>query len=336
MAAINPKIEQLGERGFLRELLPRLQQIKSRRFLIPPGDDAAVLSPHRTVLSIDGLTEGTHFRLSWAPQVKKWGGFSLGRALGWKLMGSSLSDLAAMGDVRNRWAMIYAGIPASTRLSFLWEFYKVIKEASERFDCLVVGGDTVNARELTLVAAVGGTLTSERALCRSGASPGDSIGVAGVVGDSGVGLSFLERKNSRLRSQDKKYFLTKFFKHQPLFKIGLQLARDPGVTSALDLSDSLQESIEILSKASTVGADIWLEDIPTSLPFKRLWKPPAQILSQGEDYGLLFTARTEAMRRLQRKSKVAVIGQVADPKRGIRYFMQGREIRPGTYYQQFS
>ena len=57
------------------------------------------------VLSIDGLTEGTHFRLSWESRVERIGGFTLARGLGWKLLGSALSDLAAMGHSERRWAM---------------------------------------------------------------------------------------------------------------------------------------------------------------------------------------------------------------------------------------
>jgi thiamine monophosphate kinase len=95
-------LRSLGERGLINWILPRLRAQPGRRFLVPPGDDAAVLSSiGRPVLSIDGLSEGTHFKLSWEARVRR-DGFSLGRGLGWKLMGSSLSDLAAMGEIDNR------------------------------------------------------------------------------------------------------------------------------------------------------------------------------------------------------------------------------------------
>jgi thiamine monophosphate kinase len=113
----------LGERGLLNWILPRLQADNRQRFLVAPGDDAAVLSSiGRPVLSIDGLAEGTHFQLSWDSRVRSYG-LSLGRSLGWKLLGSSLSDLAAMGDVENRWAMIFVGAPPSLKADFLREFF---------------------------------------------------------------------------------------------------------------------------------------------------------------------------------------------------------------------
>ena len=68
---------ELGERGFIKKIL----SLGGDSFVIPPGDDAVVLkNPARSILSIDGLTEGTHFKMSWRDQCQRRGGFSLGRA----------------------------------------------------------------------------------------------------------------------------------------------------------------------------------------------------------------------------------------------------------------
>src|SRR5690348_7502606 len=96
-AKTDPTLGALGERGFLKKILPGIKHFQSNRFAVPPGDDAAVLtSAGRPVLTIDALTEGTHFKSAWAARCATFGGFSLARGLGWKLLGSSLSDLAAM------------------------------------------------------------------------------------------------------------------------------------------------------------------------------------------------------------------------------------------------
>jgi thiamine monophosphate kinase len=125
----DPRLSSLGEWGLLRRILPPLNRIHPRRFRVPPGDDAAVMAdPRSTTLSIDGLTEGTHFETSWAPAVRSLLGVSLGRALGWKLLGSALSDLAAMGAVSQRWAMIYLGAPPQVRASFLLDFHQGLLE----------------------------------------------------------------------------------------------------------------------------------------------------------------------------------------------------------------
>lgn len=331
------QIGEWGERGLIQAILPSLRKRFASRFLVPPGDDAAVMRrPHRAVLSIDGLTEGTHFKLEWDAHLRRGYHISLGRALGWKLLGSSLSDLASMGDVRDRWAMIFIGAPASLSSSFLLDFFSGLKEVSRRASCALAGGDTVRSRELTMVAAVGGTLKGPRCLARTGAKPGDLLCVTGPVGDAARGLEILSGHKKLRKKSDRTFFVRRFFQHSPLFNEGKVLAATAGVTSLIDLSDSLQESVEMLISPQNLGYEIEVGDIPLSPPYRRLWGASPSLLSTGEDYSLLFTASVPAVKKLQNKIKFSMIGRILSKGAGGHMTLNGRPIQAPRYFQQFS
>ena len=327
----------MGEWGFLDKILPQLKRTDKKRFIVPPGDDAAVMAtPARAVLSIDGLSDHTHFKSTWEKTLKKRAGFSLGRGLGWKLIGSSLSDLAAMGDVTERWTLVFLAAPAQMSTQFLSEFYAGVREAVGRFDCALVGGDTIRSQTLTLSAAVGGTLRSKRALTRAGASAGDFICVAGEVGDAERGLQVQLGKIKNIPNSAEQYFIRRFFDSTPLFSQGKILAQDKDVTSLLDLSDSLQESINILLRPQMLGCDINLNAVPVSPDYRKLFGALPSLLSGGEDYGLLFTAKNKAVQRLSKKMKFSVIGQVLSSKAGRTYFLNGRGIEAPPPFRHFN
>ncbi len=340
MTAVNPKrartLGELGERGFIKTLLPNLARGSSRAFLVPPGDDAVVLrSPQRNVLSIDGLTEGTHFRSSWAARVERIGGFSLARGLGWKLMGSALSDLASMGDVTRRWAMVYLGAPGSVKTSFLKDLQRGVNESALAYDCALAGGDTVKAKDLSLVAAVGADLVGERPLTRAGAKPGDLICVAGIVGDARVGLDVLESRANRLSKPQARYFVRRFFEHKPMFRESEVLSTEPGVTSLIDLSDAVEDTVQIICDASRVGMAINADRIPVSPVYRKNFPVDAALLTGGEDYALFFTLNPDAMVRLRRRIPFAVIGWVRPSSSGVAYFVGGRHVPTPKSFAHF-
>lgn len=329
-------LRDVGERGVIKHVVPALSKLHKNFFLVPPGDDAAVLkkSP-RAVLSIDGLTESTHFKFSWFRQWNSAFGFSFGEGLGWKLLGRSLSDLAAMGDVDSRWAMVYLGAPGNLPFSLIKDIFKGVREAAQRFKCVLVGGDTSKSTQLTLVSAVGGNLVGKRPLTRDGASAGDLIAISGTVGDASVGLKILERKLTLPSKADSHYFVEKFFKHEPLFNQGKILARENGVSSLIDLSDSLAESINIILGKKNLGANIYIDQIPVSKVFESHFSTDPSILSGGEDYSLLFTVKKSALSRLRKKLKFQIIGEVKPGQSGVQYFRRAKKIKTGSYFEHF-
>lgn len=329
----DPTLADIGEWGFLSRILPRLQRRSRGAFLVPPGDDAAVLAGgERPVLSIDALTEGTHFRSGWDVRVRHLLGVPLARALAWKLLGGCVSDLASMGATSRRWAMVYLGAPGATRLSWLNDLYKGIDESARSLGCVLSGGDTVRAREVTMVAAVGGRLEG-RALTRRGARPGMLWGIVGQVGDAAAGLRVLDGKAPGHSRRDARHFVERFFRVRPQLEMGKRLSREKGVGGAMDVSDALSDCLSIFCRDSNVGGDIEIDSLPTSSVFKRHFGP-TMALSGGEDYALLFAATPRAANRLAR-SGAAIIGRVREKRHGLTYRYHGRPVPPPRSFQHF-
>jgi|GEM_PF-4572439 len=320
------------ERRFLAELLPKITKGKKSHFQVPPGDDAAILkNPQGLVLSIDGITEDVHFKKEWKNTIK---GVSLGQGLGWKAMGSALSDLAAMGDVQNRWALIFFGTPDLSDHKFIWDLQKGIQEKADRHNCLIAGGDTIRSRVLTLAVAVGGTLRSKRPLTRKGIELGDFLCIAGTVGDAAVGLKLLKKQMS-LPAKDAAYFIKCFFDHRPLLEEGRHLAQVEGVRAVIDLSDSLHESILILLGSKRMGVDIDMERIPTSSVYRKRFKPNSLLLENGEDYAMLFVVAPRSVSALRRKLDFSILAQVREGILGPHYYLNEKPFPSPRVFAHF-
>lgn len=303
--------------------------------MIPPGDDCALWrAPSPQLLTVDGLAEGTHFRFSWASRVQKILGMSLGRALGWKLVGSALSDLAAMGNSTHRWALLFVAAPGDLPYQFLLDFSFGINAACRQFSCSIVGGDTVKGKTFQAAASIGATLVGRRAVRRGGARSGDLVAVCGFVGDAALGLQVLEGQK-RLPVKKARPFVEKFFRPVPLFKEGSLLAATPLVSAMMDLSDPLPESLSLMASASGVGMDIDVDKIPLSRQTAAFLSPEKALKNSGEDYGLLFTVRPAGAAALARKMPFHVIGRVRAGK-GVGFFKNSRRIAEPTAFTHFS
>ena len=122
---------ELGEWGLLENLLPKLSKGLSRRVVLGPGDDAALVRFGREVLAIttDMLVEGVHFRQAWTPAEE----------LGHKTLAVNLSDLAAMGDVEPAVGVLSAGIPSATSAAYVDGFYRGFDRLARRHGFELVG-----------------------------------------------------------------------------------------------------------------------------------------------------------------------------------------------------
>jgi len=329
------RLFHIGERGLLGKILPALKKNNSSRFLTLPGDDAAVLKNSKDVLSIDGLVEGVHFKLAWAKKCSKKFHFSFGEALGWKALGSALSDLAAMGDVNQRWAMVFLGAPKDIPVSLLLEINRGITRCAKKFSCTLVGGDTVGSKILTLVVAVGGKLKGNKPLMRSGAQPGDYVAVSGNVGEASVGLDVLEGKLKEWDNKTASYFAKEFFWHCPRFKEAQILSKAEGIHSMMDISDSLHESLDTLTPEKKWGVDINLESIPRSLLYRQRIPLGPKLAAAGENYSLIFTVNHKGALRLGRRLRFSILGRLRRGKNGIRYFLKGKEVRSPKIFRHF-
>ncbi|MFT5432778.1 MAG: thiamine-monophosphate kinase [Myxococcota bacterium] len=235
------------------------------------GDDAAVVdTSERTVACADAMVEGVHFDL----------GYWAAEDVGYKLVASNVSDIAAMGATPSH-ALFTFSLPSSTPRRVATDMIDGVARAAVEYDLVVVGGDVTGSPgpimlSLSLMGRPGPNL-----LRRDAARPGHSVYVTGFLGLAG--LAYQELAAGRVPSDAAS---GRFFRPTPRLDEGQRLAH--GRPACMDLSDGLWVDAARLARASGVELVIDLDRIPRhhDLPDDVAMK---LMLTGGEDYELLFT-----------------------------------------------
>lgn len=279
------------------------------------GDDCAVLNVpegQQLVVSIDTLVEGTHFLVDTPPEQ-----------LAWRLLGASVSDLAAMGATPS-WLTLALTLPHADE-AWVSAFSAALSEATQLYSIQLVGGDTTRG-PLTLTAQVHGFVKADAALLRSNAQAGDLICVTGTLGDSRAGLETLLTQAPS--GSVVEYLRQRFYRPRPRVSTGQLIAAY--ASSCIDISDGLLGDIQHILDQSDVGAQINPDALPLSAEIKRFTdEKTAQqwALSGGEDFELCFTVPPEQWVSLQvhlqnHDVQVTPVGAICEAK-GLKLFIQG-------------
>lgn len=263
------------------------------------GDDAALVEVEpgtQMVAAADTLVAGRHFPQNADPAL-----------IASRVIRVNLSDMAAMGAEPVHYTLCLT-LPSPDE-DWLSLFAARLREESQLFNCSLIGGDTTRG-ELCISLQMLGRVRSGAALLRSGARVGDQVWVSGNLGDAAAytSLNF---------SDDWSYssFAQKFWSPDPR----LEFAADANdlINSCVDISDGLLADLGHICKASRVGAEISLENVPRSQEL--LDQFPEQALqlaiSGGDDYELCFTANPESKTQLQEIAseqglKLSLIGNI--------------------------
>src|SRR5687768_3775595 len=178
-----------GELDFIDWI--RAQQSTSDLVQLSAGDDLAILnwkSSDLLLVGCDQVLDGVHFDSS----------VHLPRAIGRKAMNRNLSDCAAMACLPAA-ALVSVALPKVRDIEYAKELYRGVKEAGEKFNCPIVGGETGtwDGKLVLTVTIFGRSASKKRPITRSGAKPGDAIFVSGPLGGSLLGrhMEFTPRVN---------------------------------------------------------------------------------------------------------------------------------------------
>ncbi len=303
--------KSLGEFKLINRLSSHLK-FRAPDSVLSIGDDCAVYpvkSGAYEVISTDALVEEVHFKLSTITP----------EALGRKALAVSLSDIAAMGGTPKR-VLVTLGIPKKISVAFLDKLYSGFNSICKQFNVELAGGDTVSSPKCFFInVSVIGEAKPQRVFTRCGARPGDHIFVTGTLGDSGLGLKLLSKKERG--NSDQKYLIKRHLDPTPRVQEADILSRSRiNITSMIDISDGLVQDLYHICKASRVGAKIQANRIPQSPEFSRACKkdqinPFPFLLNGGEDYELLFTLPPDGVKNLKRqflkaKARVTQIGEI--------------------------
>jgi thiamine-monophosphate kinase len=304
-----------------------------RQLATDPGafdltDDAAILKPSGDdiVVTTDAIVEGVHFLANDPPDT-----------VARKALRVNLSDLAAKGAAPAGFVLTLALRAPDD--AWLTPFARGLGEDATRFQCPLLGGDTVSTPgPLMISIAAFGRVLPGRMIRRAGAEPGDRVVVTGSIGDAALGLDILKGGAVAAALADdaaaKEMLIGRYRIPQPRTALA-QAVRDHA-SAAMDVSDGLAGDLAKLCAASGVSAAIDAASIPLSSAALALLAKGTtgieSIVSGGDDYEILCTIpeqRFEAFEQAARLAGVPIasIGTVMAGAAPPRFLdAQGRDI----------
>jgi thiamine-monophosphate kinase len=275
------KANEIGEIGIIR----RISKILRSKYV---GDDCAVLDmgSDYLVVTTDMLHRVTDF-----PREMS------GNDIGWMSVAVSLSDVAAMG-AKPVGVVAAIGIPGDTDVEMIDGIAHGMDDCARAYGTELVGGDTDQHQELTIVTTAFGRVDKDKVKRRSGAKTGDLLCVTGFLGTPAAGYKMLIEGRSA-PDQDKKVLIEGFFRPKPRVSEGIRLSQYPQVTAMMDVSDGLGKSVYELSTSGHVGFLVEADKLPIREETRKLAKTREELLDMaicfGGEFELLFTVSPDGI-----------------------------------------
>lgn len=311
----------MGEFELIRQYFqPLAESTRHNQLILGPGDDCAIqrIEPGQDlVFSVDTLVEGVHFPRHYSPEH-----------LGWRSLAVAASDLAAMGASPACFTLALT-LPAVDS-QWLEGFAAGLAKAASAFGLALAGGDTTRG-PMALSIQVHGTVCRGKALCRSGARPGDLVCVSGTLGAAGAALDFLD---TAAPDDLQQAILSRYHHPQPRLALGQALVCH--ASAAIDISDGLLADLGHILQASGVGARIEPASLPIMDELVALKGAEATdlALTAGDDYELCVTLAPGAFQQLLPgvRQQLTVIGLITKEP-GIA--LTGRHLPTGAGFDHF-
>jgi thiamine-monophosphate kinase len=252
------------------------------------GDDCAVIG--ETVVTTDMLHESTDFPAGTTRYTA-----------GWRAVGASLSDVAAMGGDATAAVAVYAA-PRFLKTE-LRDFLRGAREVCELVDAAYVGGDLDDHEEFTVATTALGQTANP--VYRGGATPGETVCVTGTLGRSAAALRLFNDDSERANA---------LFRFEPRVAAGQAVA--PYATAMLDSSDGLARSVHHLAEASGCGLVVESAQLPVHDAVREVANDDGDerelAVHFGEDFELVFTTPDPAAARRASPTPIACVGEVVD------------------------
>ena len=285
------------------------------------NDDVFFDKSKKLVISVDTYIDKSHFFDFKDPDlvIKK-------------ILRSSISDLICKGVKPKFYFISGSGNKKTFTKNNLYKISKSLKSEQNKFNIDLCGGDTTFSNKLSFTITSLGY--SNKIIYRNKAKLNDDIYVTGNLGDSYLGLKALSNK-AKLKNKDKLFFVDKYYK--PELPLNLTKYLLKFANSSIDVSDGLIDDLAKMINRQSLSFHLFENKIPVSNKLSNLIKKQRlnkiNLISNGDDYQVLFTADIKKARIIQKASKttgikITKIGKIVSGKdRSLIFDEKGKQIR---------
>ena len=266
--------------------------VKQNKSALNLNDDVFFDKKKGLVISIDTYNEGYHFiDFKYPDLVIK------------KIIRSSISDLICKGVEPKFYFIAGSGNKRSFSKKNLSLMSKALSNEQKKYGIFLCGGDTTYSKNLSFsITSIG---YSKNIIYRNNAKLNDDIYVTGNLGDSYVGLQILKKK-IRFNKKINDYFIKNYY--EPNIQIDFTKELLKLANSSIDISDGLIADLEKMINNQNLSYQINEYKIPISKILTMIVKDhklkKSQLISNGDDYQILFTASPNKARIIENKSKL--------------------------------
>ena len=294
---------------------------KKNKSALNLNDDVFFDKKRGVVISVDTYNIGTHFYDFKSPDlvIKK-------------ILRSSISDLICKGVKPKFYFISGSGNKKTFTKNNLYKISKSLKSEQNKFNIDLCGGDTTFSNKLSFTITSLGY--SNKIIYRNKAKLNDDIYVTGNLGDSYLGLKALSNK-VKFKNKDKLFFVDKYYK--PELPLNLTKYLLKFANSSIDVSDGLIDDLAKMINRQSLSFHLFENKIPVSNKLSNLIKKQRlnkiNLISNGDDYQVLFTADIKKARIIQKASKttgikITKIGKIVSGKdRSLIFDEKGKQIR---------
>jgi thiamine-monophosphate kinase len=264
---------------------------KNNKSALNLNDDVFFDKKKELVISVDTYNEGIHFP-----------NFNKPYLVIKKILRATISDLICKGVKPKYYFISGSGNKKTFSKEKLKDLTRSLLEEQNKYNIKLCGGDTTFSKKLSFSITVIGF--SKTIIFRNNTKINDDIYVTGNIGDSFVGLNVINKKINLKRNYNN-YFLDKYYKPDVQIKLVDQLLKFSN--SSIDISDGLFADLEKMINNQNVKYEIHLDKVPISKHMEMLLKKrrfqKIKMISNGDDYQILFTANKNKSRIIKAASK---------------------------------
>ncbi len=294
---------------------------KKNKSALNLNDDVFFDKKRGVVISVDTYNIGTHFFDFKSPDlvIKK-------------ILRSSISDLICKGVSPKFYFISGSGNKKTFTKNNLHKISKSLKSEQNKFNIDLCGGDTTFSNKLSFTITTLGY--SNKIIYRNKAKSNDDIYVTGNLGDSYLGLKALSNK-VKIKNKDKLFFVDKYYK--PDLPLNLTKYLIKFANCSIDVSDGLIDDLAKMINRQNLSFHLFENKIPVSNKLSNFIKKQRlnkiNLISNGDDYQVLFTADNKKARIIQKASKttgikITKIGKIVSGKdRSLIFDEKGKQIR---------